>query len=302
MSGLSGLEDLSEKLAALVEANAPSVVRVEARRGAPSSGVVFGEGLVFTAQHCVEDDVARLHTGDDEEERAAKVVGVDPSTDLALLKVEGQGLRPPAWSPIGGLKVGHLALALARPGRTARAALSSVGALSAGPWRAPGGGRLERFLQLDRALSPGFSGGLLVDAAGRALGMNTAGLLRGASLAVPFATLQRVAGALLSRGAVQRAFLGIGSYPVQLPPALAQEAGQESALLAVSVQPGGPADRAGILLGDVLLAVRGQKVRHMEDLYEVLDEEQVGKEVDAKVARAGQVRELRVTLGARSAA
>lgn len=298
---MSALEELSESLGALVEANAPSVVRVEARRGAASSGVVFGEGLVFTAEHSVEEEAARVFAGD-EGERAAKVVGVDASTDLALLRVDGHGLRPPAWSPIGGLKVGHLAVAVARPGRTARAALGMVSALSPGPWRAPGGGRLERFLQIDHALHPGFSGSLLVDTSGKALGMNTAGILRGAGLAVPFATLQRVAGALLSRGAVQRAFLGIGSYPVRLPAALAQEAGQESALLAVSVQPGGPADSAGILLGDVLLALRGQKVRSLEDLYELLEEELVGKEVEAKVARAGQVRQVRIALGARGAA
>ncbi len=297
---MSNLEELSEAIASLVGENGPSVVRVEARRGPPSSGVVWSDGLVFAPQHAVEEAEARVSTGD-AEDLEARVVGTDPSTDLALLRVEKPGLHVPAWSPPGALKVGHLALAIGRPGRTARASLGIVNTLSEGAWRAPSGGRIDRYLQTDHGLQPGLSGGLLVDMAGRALGMITSGLMRGANLTVPAATLERVAQALLARGAVQRGFLGIGGYPVRLPAPLAQATGQESALLMVSVQPGGPADKAGLMLGDALLSLRGEKVRHLGDLHELLDEEQIGQELDARLVRAGQIRDARITIGVRAA-
>jgi len=129
--------------------------------------------------------------------------------------------------------------------------------------------------------------------------MNTSGLLRGTSLAVPAETLRRVAGALAAHGRVRRGFLGIGTYPVRLPRALQDAAGQPAGLVVVSVQPDGPAEKAGVLLGDVVLSLDGERVVQIGDLLGLLDEERVGKEVIAKLARGGAVQDVRVTVGAR---
>jgi len=290
---------LSEAFAAVVEKSSASVVRVEARRRSPSSGIVWSsDGLVVTAQHAVERD-EEIEVGFfDGRTAEAKLVGRDPGSDVALLRVAATDLAVPSWSAAEP-KVGHLVLSVARPGRTARASMGIVSAVS-GEWRSPAGGRLERYLQTDIALQPGFSGSLLVDARGNALGMNTASLLRGHSLAVPTETLRRVAEALVAHGRMRRAFVGLGSMPIRLPVKAARASGQESALLVIAVQPDGPADLSGVLLGDALLALDGHALTQVDDLIEALTEERIGAELVFRVLRAGEVREIAVRAGARS--
>ena len=290
---------LSEAFAAVVEKSSASVVRVEARRRSPSSGIVWSsDGLVVTAQHAVERD-EEIEVGFfDGRTAEAKLVGRDPGSDVALLRVAATDLAVPSWSAAEP-KVGHLVLSVARPGRTARASMGIVSAVS-GEWRSPAGGRLERYLQTDIALQPGFSGSLLVDARGNALGMNTASLLRGHSLAVPTETLRRVAEALIAHGRMRRAFVGLGSMPIRLPGKAARASGQESALLVIAVQPDGPADLSGVLLGDALLALDGHALTQVDDLIEALTEERIGAELVFRVLRAGEVREIAVRAGARS--
>jgi len=290
---------LSDVFAAIVEKSSASVVRVEARRRSPSSGIVWSsDGLVITAQHAVERD-EEIEVGFfDGRTAEAKLVGRDAGSDVALLRVAATDLEVPSWSTAEP-KVGHLVLSVARPGRTARASMGIVSAVS-GEWRSPAGGRLERYLQTDIALQPGFSGSLLVDARGNALGMNTASLLRGHSLAVPTETLRRVAEALIAHGRVRRAFVGLGSMPIRLPVKAARASGQESALLVIAVQPDGPADLSGVLLGDALLALDGQALTQVDDLIEALTEERIGAELKFRILRAGEVREIPVRAGARS--
>ncbi|HEX4802749.1 MAG TPA: S1C family serine protease [Myxococcaceae bacterium] len=290
---------LSEAFAAIVEKSSASVVRVEARRRSPSSGIVWSsDGLVLTAQHAVERD-EEIEVGFfDGRTAEATLVGRDPGSDVALLRVAATDLVVPSWSTAEP-KVGHLVLSVARPGRTARASMGIVSAVS-GEWRSPAGGRLERYLQTDIALQPGFSGSLLVDARGNALGMNTASLLRGHSLAVPTETLRRVAEALIAHGRMRRAFVGLGSMPIRLPVKAARASGQESALLVIAVQPDGPADLSGVLLGDALLALDGHALAQVDDLIEALTEERIGAELKFRVLRAGEVREIAVRAGARS--
>src|SRR6266704_299356 len=167
-------------------------------------------------------------------------------------------------------------------------------------WRTPSGGRLDHYVQTDLARHPGFSGGLLVGAGGEALGLNTTGLLRGATLAVTGSTLRRGVEALVAHGQVRRGFLGIGTYPVRLPAALEKEAGQPVALMLVSVEPGSPADKAGLRLGDALLTFAGQALRHPSDLLGLLDAERIGAEVTVRLLRAGELREVALTVGTRN--
>src|SRR5262245_18894157 len=174
--------DVSESLAAAVAKHAPSVVRVEARRGSAASGIVWSEGVVLTASQALEwDEGLEVGLPDGRSVKAA-LAGRDPGTDLAALRLESGGSDPVPWEE-PPLKLGQLVLGVSRPGHSARARLGVVSAL-ADSWRAPSGAPLERYIESDIAPHPGFSGSLLVDAGGRAIGMNSAGLLRKTSLAL----------------------------------------------------------------------------------------------------------------------
>ena len=171
---MSDLLSLSQSIASLVERLAPSIVRVEARRRRGATGIVWSnEGHILTTSHSVENEGQIQINLPEGRSVTAEFVGRDPSTDLALLKTEATGLTPLAPAPLDGVKVGHLVLALGHPGRTTRATLGIVSALG-DEWRTHAGGRIHRYLETDADLPPGFSGGPLVDAQGRFLGLLTA--------------------------------------------------------------------------------------------------------------------------------
>jgi S1-C subfamily serine protease len=293
------LRNLSDELAATVETAGSGVVQVDARRRLPASGIVWSsDGVVVTAHHVVErDENVSVGTAGGETVAAA-LVGRDPTTDLAVLRVEGADLTPPTWAEPEGLSVGHLVLGLGRPGRTVQATLGIVSALGEG-WRTPAGGRVEPYLQTDLVMYPGFSGGPLVDVAGAVLGLNTSALLRGISLSVPTPTVRQVVETLLAHGRVRRGYLGVGAQPVRLPADLAEGVGQETGLLLVSVEPDAPADGAGLTLGDTIVALDGQPVRHMDELLALLGGDRVGASVPVGIVRGGQTQELTVTIGER---
>jgi S1-C subfamily serine protease len=290
--------ELSAVTAAAAETAGRAVVRVEGRRRGPSSGIAWSaDGVIVAAHHNVEwDEDIAVGLGDGSTARA-NVVGRDATTDVVVLRAAMGGLAVPEWAAETP-KVGHLALALTRPGRTVRASLGIVHALG-DEWRTPAGGRVDRYLQTDIGLQPGFSGSLLVDLAGRALGMNNAGLVRGTSLALPPATLRRVVEALVAHGHVRRGFIGIGTIPVRLPAAFEKVAGQPTGLLVTSVAEESGAGRAGLLLGDVIVAVEGKGVSGPGDLLPFLEEDRVGRSLAVRIVRAGEPRELAVTVGAR---
>jgi serine protease DegQ len=292
--------EISNALAAVVEGASRSVVRVEGRARAVSGTVFSDDGHVVAIDHTLERDDVELGLPDGGTAKA-RVVGRDPGTDLALLKTDGEGLVPATWTNLDGARVGHLVVGVYRPGRTARATLGVVAALG-DAWRTRSGGKIDRYLEASLPLQPGFSGGLIVDASGKALGLSTSGLLRGVPLGIPAATVARVAEALKTGGRVRRGYLGVGSYPVALPSPLQSSLGQDSGLLVISVQQDSPASRAGLLLGDVVVAVDGQPTREPADLLSALDEDRVGREILLRVVRAGEVREMRATVAERGRA
>jgi serine protease DegQ len=298
---VQSLVDLSNGLAGIVDAVGSSVVRVEARSHMPSSGIVWAaDGLVVTASHTVEtDDHARVGLADGRTV-SATLVGRDPTTDVAVLRTDASSLAVPEWDAATHALAGHLVVSLGRPGRTIRAALGMLGAV-ADTWQTPAGGRLDRYLQVDTTAPRGFSGGPLVTVEGRVLGMNTSRLLRGATLAVPAATLRRVVDALIAHGRIRRGYLGIGAHPVRLPAAVRQQLGQDAGLLVVSVEPSSPADRAGLYLGDVIIGVNDTSVRGLRDLAGALTEDRIGSQVMARVLRAGTARDMPVLVGEREA-
>jgi len=289
----------SESLAGVVAQAGPGIVRISGRRRrVPSSGIVWAEGVVVTAQHVLEwDEDIEIGLADGMTTTAA-VVGRDPSTDIAALRLTGPSPAPAAWGDADEVKTGHLALELYRPGPDIRIILGIIGAVG-GPWRTPMGGRIDADLRTDFAIHHGFSGSALVDARGRVLGINTAGIYRATAVVIPTATLRRVVPALLAHGTVRRGYLGIVTQPVRLPANVAEQIGQESALLVTSVQPGSPANQAGLVLGDTLVAFEGTPLRHPGELLPLLEEERIGKEATLRVLRAGEVREVRVTIGVR---
>jgi S1-C subfamily serine protease len=284
---------LSDLAAAAVEAAGRHVVRVDARRRSGSGIIWSADGLVVTADHIIhrEDGITvGVPAGDTV---PAVLVGRDPATDVALLRVEAAGLGVPVWRDLDGAKVGHVVLALGRPGRTVRAALGILSAIG-GAWRTQGGASIEHYVETDARALAGFSGGPLVDTAGRVLGLYTAGLVRGATLAVPLGTLRPVVDALRAHGRIRRAYLGVATHAAALPAALRDQVGQRTGLLVFSVEPDGPAGRAGMVLGDTIVALDGHPVRRVDDLWGLLDEGRIGATVTVRIVRAGQIQDLAV--------
>ncbi|RME97615.1 MAG: signal protein PDZ, partial [Chloroflexi bacterium] len=237
------LKNLSAELAGVAQTAGTGVVRVEARRRLPATGIVWStDGVIVTAHHVVQRDkdiTVGLPNG---QTTTAELVGRDPSTDLAVLRANAAGLPPAARATLAndGVQVGHLVLALGRPGNSVQATLGIVSALGQN-WRTPGGSRLDYYLQTDVVMYPGFSGGPLVNAAAEVVGLNTSALLRGVSLTVPVTSMARVVEMLLAHGHIKRGYLGISTQPVRLPAELSRQANQETGLLLVSVEPDSPA-------------------------------------------------------------
>ena len=293
------LEQFSDALAETVAAAAKSVLRVEGRARLAASGIAFsGDGMVLTAHHVVEQDEGLFVGIEKGEKLAAKLVGRDPATDLALLKAEGGSFPAVAWTNPPTPRVGHLVLALGRPGASIRATLGIVSAVGES-WRTPVGGFIDRYLQSDVVMYPGFSGGPLVSADGRVIGLNTSAVLPGASLTIPAATIERVARELLAHGKVRRGYLGITTQTVRLPGKIAERLSQPTGLLIVSVESKSPAEGAGLLLGDTLLGIGDHPLRHVDDLVAELGGDRIDQEVAISVLRGGETRTIRVTVGQR---
>ena len=293
------LAELSDTLANTVAAAGASVVRVEGRRRIPATGIVWSaDGLIVTAHHVVAQD-ENIHVGlPDGRVVAATLVGRDPSTDTAVLRAAAADLTPLTESNKQELGVGNLVLALGRPGKTVQATLGIVSALGDG-WRTRMGGQIDRYLQTDVVMYPGFSGGPLVDAHGRLAGMNTSALMGGVSLAIPTVTLARVIDALVADGRMKRGYLGVSTQRVKLPTELREQLGQKTGLLIVSAEPNSPASAAGLTLGDTIVTLDGEKVRDHDDLLALLSGDRVGTAVPVGIVRGGQVQPMQVTIGER---
>ena len=294
------LESLSNDLAGAVERAGQSVVAIHARRRIPASGVHWRPGIIVAAHHTIQRDDEITISLADGTTVAATLVGRDPTTDLAVLKVGEAKVPVASFAESSGVRVGALVLALGRPGTAITASLGVVSAVG-GEWRTWHGGVIDRFVRLDVSIYDGFSGGPLIDAGGRVLGLNTSGLSRGAALAIPVETVNRVVDQLLKSGRVARGYLGLGMQAVRLPAALVERLAMPNdiGLMVVSAEPDGPGDRAGVLIGDVLIAVGDTAVSDPAELLAFLGGDQVGKAVTAKLIRAGEPKSISITVGER---
>jgi S1-C subfamily serine protease len=293
---------LSNDLAEAVARAGQTVVAVYGRPRMPSSGVHWRPGVVVTAEHTLKRDEDLSVGLPDGRTAPAVLAGRDPSTDLAVLKLQGEEFPTAGIGDAAALRVGHMVLAVARPGERGRGLSASWGVISAlgGPWRTWHGGQIEQFIRPDLTLYPGFSGGPLVDAHGRVVGINTSGP-RSMALTIPRLTVDRVVDQLLEKGRIVHGYLGLGMQPVRLPESLKRSLNLPRAggVIIVAVEPDSPAERAGLLIGDILIALEGVTVSDTADVQALLGPERVGTTVGASIIRAGQLLERAITVGER---
>lgn len=301
----SPLRALSDDLAAAVARVSPSVVALHARSRIPASGVLWRPGVVVAANHTVKRDTDIPVTLDDGSRTTASVAGRDAGTDLVVLRLpSGLPAAPAATLRAGNedVRVGELVLAVGRPGEEGvTAALGIVSAIQ-GPWRSWHGGEIDSFIRLDLSIYDGFSGSPLVDAGGNVLGLNSSALARGMAVTLPVSTVERVVDQLLADGRVARGYLGLAMQPVRITESLRGRAGTgyESGAMVVQVEADGPGDRAGVLLGDVLVSIDGRAVSDPQDVRAALGSAAVGRTLKATLLRAGSLIELPMTVGERS--
>ena len=299
---------LSVSFRAAVQRAAPSVLTVHSARTAArgpfglggrtilsqglGSGVVIdGDGEVLTNNHVVEGANQLAVALPDGTLRPAKLVGVDPDSDLALLKADATGLQPIAIGDVNSLAVGDVVLALGNPlgvGQTV-----TQGIVSALGRKGIGINPIENFIQTDASINPGNSGGALIDATGRLVGINSAILSRGGGsegigFAIPVDLAQKVAASLKKHGRVARGWLGVSTGPAP-----------RSGALIVAVQQGSPANRAGLAPGDVIVRFGDRPIEDPEDVAALTLELEPGTKVPIEVQRNGRRQTMDVTLGTR---
>ena len=293
------LRTLSNQMADAVERVSLGLVLVNGRQGRPGSGIVYAQDLVLTADHVLEREEDLTIVTHDGRTLPAQFAGRDLATDLAVLRVANLGIAP-AVTSTEQARVGQLVLAVGRSENDGP--MASVGVVSAvgGPLRIAQGVTLERYIRTDAIPYPGFSGGPLIDTQGAVLGITTTGLLNSATLAIPATIAWGIAETLAQQGFIKRGYLGISSQLVQLPEAQRAGRSEEHGLLIVQVDEGSPAQKGGLLLGDILIAIDGHPLKDAEDLRSLLTGDRVGKTIPVEVIRGGKPQTLQVTVGQRS--
>ncbi len=300
------LVTLSRQIAQAVERVSPSIVAVDARPRVRTSGVIWRPDVVVSTNHTIrrnEEITVALHDG---QQIKATVAGRDTGTDLAVLRIEKNegAITTAELADASTLKVGNLVLATGRtdPEHGVTAGLGIV-AFVRDKWRTWRGGEIDRLIRTDISIFIGYSGGALVNTEGQVLGINTTGLARGAGLTIPVSTVNRIVDQLLQHGRVARPYLGVGMHPVALPDKLREKFNLPAAtgLMMLSVEADAPADKAGVTIGDLMLALDNTPTADTDNVQTILGGREVGDVVRAKFLRGGEVIEVEITLGERPA-
>ncbi|MBW4462733.1 MAG: S1C family serine protease [Nodosilinea sp. WJT8-NPBG4] len=294
----TALSALSTGLADAVAAIAPTLVAVKGHRRFAYSGIHWQPGVIVTADYGLGRSSCLTLTLPDGNVVEAEVSGRDRALDLAIVQLDRTDLPVPTLNDGADLKVGHVVLAVGQSwDYGVSASLGVVGNLG-GPWQTSQGRAIDRLIRPDVNLYPNLLGGALVNTAGQVLGINLNGP-RNRVVTLPAANLTRIVKTLLERGSLSRGYLGVGLQPVALPEALqeTQELSGDVGLLVISVDASGPAAQAGLLIGDILLAVNGQPVSNLQAVYGHLDASAIGQAVSLHLLRGGQPMELSVTVG-----
>lgn len=292
------LVELSNAMAEAADKVGTSTVMVDARRRIPATGIAYAADLILTASHVVEREEGITVTLADGSEVAATLAGRDPGTDLALLRLERPVAKPAETAQQA--RVGQFVLALGRPSEGGIEASLGVISQVGGPVHTRHGA-IDKYIRTDTTPFPGFSGGPLADAEGRVVGLNTSGFGHGAAITIPAELAWKVAEQLARHGSVRRGYLGVRSQGVEIPEtaqnALQQQ--QETGLLLVGVENNSPAEAAGLMVGDIIVAVDGQPIRNHDELFARLSGDVIDKPTPVEVLRGGQLQSISVTIGAR---
>ena len=299
---------MSEQLVALSNALAEATDRAAARavavhteaRGS-SSGVVWRAGVIVTSDHALNRDEDIQVTLPDGRVVAASLAGRDASTDLAVLKC-AEATSPIAQSPeVSSIKPGSLALVVGRTRASGPVAALGVVSLVTSERRTWTSAGLAPYVRLDVGLQPTAIGGAVIDAHGQAIGIATPRFARFGAIAVPSPTVSRVVDTLLQKGRIPRGYLGVGLQPVRLPEALRRtlQRNDKTAAIVLEVEPEGPAHKAGIVIGDIFVALAGNPVARLEDIHGQLGAESIGKSLPIKFVRGGALQEASIVVAER---
>jgi len=293
---------LSNALALATERAAANVVAVHAEARGSASGVVWRTGIIVTAEHALRRDEEIHATLPDARVVPATLAGRDPSTDLAVLKCAEATVGVAAFGDAAALKPGNLTLVVGRTRASGPVAALGVVSLVAPERRTWTGAALAPYIRLDVGLQPTAVGGAVVDAQGRTVGMATPRFARFGAIAIPALTIDRVVDTLLKKGHIPQGYLGVGLQPVRLPDALRQslQRSEKTAAIVLEVEPQSPAHKAGIVIGDILIALAGHPVARLEDVHAQLHGEAIGQQLTLKFVRGGAVQEANIVVGERS--
>jgi len=288
----------SDRTAQIVELAASSILAVHGGGRWPSSGIHWRSGVIVTAEERLEGDDNIKVTLPGGRLVEASLAGRDPTTDVAVLRFQPDGL-PIAAIADASLRPGHVVLAVGNYEGGPLAALGII-AIAGGAWHSVRGGTIDSLIRLDLALSPAAEGGAIIDMQGRVVGMAVLGPRRRA-LAIPGSTINRAVDQLLARGHVFRGYLGASLQPVKREPASngSQSLGSGRGVLVVSLDPDGPSARAGMLVGDIVTTWDGRPIDRVREIMRLLGPESVGRTVDLSLIRGGVPAALKVVIGER---
>ena len=301
----SNWDTLSNELESAIEKVGSSVVAVHGGRRLAASGICWKDGLIVTADHMLRRNhelTVTLFAGNS---ISADWVGSDPSRDLALIKIDSATTLPAAsTTSTSGLKIGAVVLAVGRSHLGDLAASAGIIARLGAAWKTWRGGEIDQLIRPDVTLYPGQSGSVLINSQGQVFGMNTSALARGAAITVPAAPVNRVVDELLQHGHIRKPYLGIAMQPVSLPEPLRKQLQIESetGLLVAHVEANGPSAKAGIMLGDIVIGIENKSVSGLETLHEVLSKLHPGDSVRIALIRAGEKKEITVSIADRAGA
>jgi S1-C subfamily serine protease len=291
---------LSESLSSAIEAVGGSIVAIYAGGRSTASGVVWRPGILVTTHSSLggHETAKVIHTG---EPANAKILGRDAGTDLAILRLPSEDLKPVDKALSGDLRAGEIVLSVGRSRLGDISASAGIVARTGSAWRTSRGGQIDRLVRPDVFLYVGQSGSALVDRHRRVVGINTSALARMAVITIPAQTIDRVVDAVLERGHVPRPFLGIAMQPVPVPDAVRVHVPPETeqVLLITHVQSNGPGTQAGAMVGDLIIAANGEPVHHVYDILRRLAGSRIGDNIPLTVIRGGAKTELAVTVADR---
>jgi len=292
---------LSKELAETTAKSGVHAVAVHTESRGSSSGVIWRPGIVVTAEHALQRDEDIQLTLPDGKVAAAKLVGRDASTDIAVLKSEPATTAVPSFSDTTTLHPGNVTLVVGRTRGSGPIAALAFVSMVANERRLWGGLTLAPYVRLDVALHHTAVGGAVVDAEGRVAGIATPKFAPAGALALPVATVNRVVDALLAQGRIPRGYLGVGLQPVRLPENLREtlQRREKTAAIVLEVEPGGPAHNAGVVIGDILLSLNAKPVARLEDVQTHLHGENIGESVAARFLRGGAPRDVTITVAER---